>query len=116
MEKVLVEARCDHMHLHIRLRHDPLHDIVSEIDQIAVFVRDIKDLSAVPDGQVNAFFICTHKAFCIDLFRFLSVLRFFVFVLYKKEEFVQRQFDDSSGRPGALQRSPGNLEGTRTAD
>ncbi len=63
MEKVLVKAHCDHMHLHIRLRHDPLHDIVSEIDQIAVFVRDIKDLSAVPDGQVNAFFICTLRRF-----------------------------------------------------
>ena len=90
MEIVLVEARGDHMLLHILLRHDPLHDIVPEIDQVAIFVRDIKDLSAVPDRQVNSFLICTYKTLCVDFFRFLPVFRFHISVLYKKEEFLQR--------------------------
>lgn len=97
MEEVPVKACGDQMLLHILPRHDPFRNIVSEIDHIVVYVRDIKDLAAVPDGQVNTIPVYAQEAFRIDLFRFLFILCFFVFLTDQKEEFLQCKLDDPPG-------------------
>ena len=54
MNEVFIKTCGDHMFFRLFLFKQSLYKIVSEIDEIVVSFRDIKNLATVPDGQICA--------------------------------------------------------------